>query len=47
MEGKGQWQSIGSNTDSKSPLSSLAFFKGFTEKKTTRGAFLTQWVWSR
>lgn len=47
MEGKGQWQSIGSNTDSKSPLSSLAFFKGFTEKKTTRGAFLTQRVWSR
>jgi hypothetical protein len=25
-----------SNTDSKSPLASLAFFKGFTEKKTTR-----------
>jgi hypothetical protein len=38
MEGKGQWQSIGSNSDSKSPLANFAFLKGITEKKTTRGA---------
>lgn len=38
MESKGQWQSIGSNSDSKSPLANFAFFKNLTEKKTTRGA---------
>ncbi|KAF1999516.1 hypothetical protein P154DRAFT_436891 [Amniculicola lignicola CBS 123094] len=37
MENTGHWQSIGSNsTDSKSPLASFGFFKGLTEKKTTR-----------
>ncbi|KAF1949091.1 hypothetical protein CC80DRAFT_429963 [Byssothecium circinans] len=36
VEGKGQWQSLGNNSDSKSPLSNLTFFKSLTEKKTTR-----------
>ncbi|KAJ4296230.1 hypothetical protein N0V90_006275 [Kalmusia sp. IMI 367209] len=36
MESKGHWQSIGSNSDSKSPLANFAFFKNLTEKKTTR-----------
>jgi hypothetical protein len=35
MESTGQWQSIGS--ESKSPLAQFGFFKGLTEKKTTRG----------
>ena len=39
MEGKGQWQSIGSESaSSKSPLANFGFFKNLTgEKKTTRG----------
>ncbi|KAF2442092.1 hypothetical protein P171DRAFT_364571 [Karstenula rhodostoma CBS 690.94] len=36
MESKGHWQSIGSNSDTKSPLANFAFFKNLTEKKTTR-----------
>lgn len=40
MESKGQWQSIGSNSDSKSPLANFTFFKNLTEKKTTRGPCL-------
>jgi hypothetical protein len=35
MESTGQWQSIGS--ESKSPLAQFGFFKGLTDKKTTRG----------
>jgi nitrous oxide reductase accessory protein NosL len=35
MENQGQWQSL--SGDSKSPLASFGFFKGLTEKKTTRG----------
>lgn len=41
MESKGHWQSIGSNSDSKSPLANFAFFKNLTEKKTTRGGYLS------
>lgn len=37
MENKGQWQSIGSESNSKSPLANFGFFKNLTEKKTTRG----------
>jgi hypothetical protein len=40
MESTGQWQSIGS--ESKSPLAQFGFFKGLTEKKTTRGLHLLQ-----
>lgn len=40
MESKGRWQSIGSNSDTKSPLSNFPFFKNLTEKKTTRGEYL-------
>ena len=40
MESKGHWQSIGSNSDSKSPLANFGFFKNLTEKKTTRGRYL-------
>ncbi|KAF1969021.1 hypothetical protein BU23DRAFT_582950 [Bimuria novae-zelandiae CBS 107.79] len=36
MESKGHWQSVGSNSDTKSPLSNFPFFKNLTEKKTTR-----------
>ncbi|KAF2636632.1 hypothetical protein P280DRAFT_146339 [Massarina eburnea CBS 473.64] len=36
MESKGQWQSLGNNSDSKSPLSNFTFFKSLSEKKTTR-----------
>jgi len=45
LEGKGQWQAIGSNSDSKSPLANFGFFKGLTEKKTTRGAYLGLPTW--
>ncbi|KAI4609650.1 uncharacterized protein J4E78_004791 [Alternaria triticimaculans] len=34
MESTGQWQSLGS--ESKSPLAQFGFFKGLTDKKTTR-----------
>jgi hypothetical protein len=37
MESNGHWQSLGNNSDSKSPLANFAFFKGLTDKKTTRG----------
>jgi hypothetical protein len=47
MEGKGQWQNIGSNSDSKSPLANFAFFKGLTEKKTTRGLCSGSLSWPR
>ena len=40
MESQGHWQSIGSNSESKSPLSNFPFFKNLTEKKTTRGMWL-------
>ncbi|KAL5427250.1 hypothetical protein PMIN04_001522 [Paraphaeosphaeria minitans] len=36
MESKGHCQSIGSNSDTKSPLANFTFFKNLTEKKTTR-----------
>lgn len=36
MESKGQWQSLGSESN-KSPLANFGFFKNLTEKKTTRG----------
>ena len=39
MESKGHWHSIGSNSETKSPLSNFPFFKNLTEKKTTRGEF--------
>lgn len=42
MESTGQWQSIGS--ESKSPLAQFGFFKGLTEKKTTRGLLLQELV---
>jgi hypothetical protein len=41
MESKGQWQSIGSDSNSKSPLANFGFFKSLSgEKKTTRGMTL-------